>query len=342
MHAGRYGAVVRVDDLDYDLPPELIAQTPAEPRDTSRLMVVDRAAGSIEDAVFRDLPGLLRPDDLVVLNTTRVRHARLALRRATGGAAEALLLEPAGDLWRALVRPARRLRPGELLAGDGIEVEVVEIGEAGEALVRVHADGSVDAAVERAGAPPLPPYIREPIADPERYQTVYSRAVGSAAAPTAGLHFTPELLERVRATCEVAEVDLRVGLDTFRPVAADDLNDHPMHAEAYAVEPAQRAAIARAVADGRRIVAVGTTTTRVLETIADPAAPDAGRTSLLLQPGSSFRAVGALVTNFHLPRSTLLALVMAFAGEDLVREAYALAVARGYRFYSFGDAMVLL
>lgn len=333
---------MRVADLDYDLPDELIAQQPVDPRDASRLMLLDRATGAVEDATFRDLPDLLRPDDLVVLNTTRVRAARLPLRRASGGAAEALLLEPDGDVWRALVRPARRLRPGERLAGAGIEVEIVEIGEAGEARVRLHAEGSIDEAIERAGVAPLPPYIRKSTADPERYQTVYGRAVGSAAAPTAGLHFTPELLRRVRETCEVAEVDLRVGLDTFRPVVADDLDAHRMHSESYAVDPAARAAIASATAAGRRVVAIGTTTTRVLETIADPSAPDAGRTGILIQPGHRFRAVGGLVTNFHLPRSTLLALVMAFAGEAQVREAYALAVERRYRFYSFGDAMAIL
>ena len=333
---------MRVDELDFDLPAELIAQTPAEPRDASRLLVVDRATGAIEDAIFRDLPALLGPDDLVVINTTRVRHARVALRRATGGAAEALLLEPAGDAWRALVRPARRLRPGELLAGDGIEVEVVEIGEAGEALVRLRADGSVDAAIERAGVMPLPPYIHAAPADPERYQTIYGRRPASAAAPTAGLHFTPELLARVRATCPVVEVELVVGVDTFRPVAVDDLDAHVMHTEAYAVEPASRRAIADAIADGRRIVAIGTTSARVLETIADPAAPAAGRTGILIQPGHAFRAVGGLVTNFHLPRSTLLALVMAFGGESRIRSAYAHAVERGYRFYSFGDAMAIL
>ncbi len=333
---------MRIDELDYDLPEELIAQTPAEPRDASRLLIVDRAAGTLEDAVFADLPALLRPDDLVVLNSTRVRAARLPLRRSTGGAAEALLLEPHGDTWKALVRPARKLKPGMRLSGNGIEVEIVEVGEAGEAVVRLHAEGSIDAAIEQAGVLPLPPYIRQAAADPGRYQTVYARAIGSAAAPTAGLHFTPALLERVRATCEVAEVDLRVGLDTFRPVTADSLEQHEMHSEAYAVDPATRAVIARAVAEGRRVVAIGTTTTRVLETLADPAMPDAGRTSILLQPGVPFRTVGALVTNFHLPRSTLLALVMGLAGESLIRDAYAHAVHERYRFYSFGDAMVIV
>ena len=333
---------MRLDDLDYDLPPELIAQTPVEPRDASRLLVVDRAAGTLEDALFSDLPRLLRADDVVVLNSTRVRSARLALRRATGGAAEVLLLEPHGDVWKALVRPARKLRPGARLAGDGIEAEIVEVGDAGEAIVRLHADGSIDAAIERAGVMPLPPYIREQTDDPERYQTIYSRSVGSAAAPTAGLHFTPGLLAAVRATCKVVEVDLQVGLDTFRPVVAETLEGHEMHSEAYAVDPAVRASIAGAVAEGRRVVAIGTTTTRVLETIADPGAPDAGRTSILLQPGEPFRTVGALVTNFHLPRSTLLALVMGLAGESLIRDAYAHAVREGYRFYSFGDAMAIV
>ena len=228
------------------------------------------------------------------------------------------------------------------MAGDGLEVEIVEVGEAGEALVRLHAEGSIDAAIARAGVMPLPPYIRTAAADPERYQTVFAQTLGSAAAPTAGLHFTPELLERVRSVCSVVEVDLQVGLDTFRPVTATALEEHEMHSEAYAVTPAARAEITAAVAAGRRVVAIGTTTTRVLETIADAAAPDVGRTSILLQPGVPFRTVGALVTNFHLPRSTLLALVMGLAGESLIRDAYAHAVREGYRFYSFGDAMVIV
>jgi len=334
---------VRVDDLDYELPEELIAQHPVEPRDASRLMVVDRAGGPIEDLRFRDLPDLLRDDDLVVLNSTRVLPARLALRRATGGAAEVLLLEPLGDdRWTALVRPARRLRAGERLDGGGLEVEVVAVGDAGLAEVRLHADGSLEEALSGSGEMPLPPYIREPLGDPERYQTVYSRSAGSAAAPTAGLHFTPELLDRVRGHCEVVEVELRIGLDTFRPIAVDDLDAHAMHTEAYAVAPAVRATIDRAAGEGRRIVAIGTTSVRTLETIADPAAPDVGRTDLLIQPGHAFRRTGALVTNLHLPRSTLLALVMALGGVERVRDAYALAVERGYRFYSFGDAMIVL
>lgn len=333
---------MRLSELDYELPEELIAQAPLEPRDASRLLVVKRATNTLEDAVFSDLPNLLCADDLVVLNSTRVRAARLSVTRATGGSAEVLLLEPKGEVWQALVRPARKLKPGARLAGNGLEVEIVEVGEAGEAIVRLHAEGSIDAAIAQAGVMPLPPYIRATVDDAERYQTVYSRTIGSAAAPTAGLHFTPALLERVRATCEVVEVDLRVGLDTFRPVTVDSLEQHEMHSECYSVDPAVRSAISTAVAEGRRVVAIGTTTTRVLETIADPLAPDAGRTSILLQPGTPFHTVGALVTNFHLPRSTLLALVMGLAGESLIRDAYAHAVTTRYRFYSFGDAMVIV
>ena len=333
---------MRLDDLDYALPPELIAQEPVEPRDASRLLVVDRASGALSDRAFRDLPELLRPDDVVVLNTTRVIPARLRLRRASGGAAEVLLLEARADGdWEALVRPARRLRIGERLAGDGLEAEVVERRDAGEAVVRLHADGPLEAALERAGEMPLPPYIGTPLRDPERYQTVYAARPGSAAAPTAGLHFTPELLARVRAVCAVEEVELQVGLDTFRPVQAEDLDDHVMHSERYAVDPAARARIAAARAAGGRVVTIGTTAVRVLETIADPAASDAGRTALLIQPGYGFRAVDALVTNFHLPRSTLLALVMALGGESALRAAYAHAVRERYRFYSFGDAMLI-
>jgi S-adenosylmethionine:tRNA ribosyltransferase-isomerase len=334
---------VRTDELDYALPPELIAQAPAEPRDAARLLVLHRGDGAIEHRRFRDLPQLLDPDDVVVLNTTRVLPARLRGRRSGGGSAEVLLLEPCGDgTWQALARPLRRLRDGaRIVAGDGLEIEIVERLDGGRVRVRPHASGSVEAALLRAGEAPLPPYIREQPADPERYQTVYAREPGSAAAPTAGLHFTPELVARVRERCAVLELELRVGLDTFRPVAVDDVDDHPLHSEAYAVREDVREALREARAAGRRIVAVGTTTTRVLETIADDAAPCCGRTSLKIQPGHAFRLVGALVTNFHLPRTTLLALVMALGGVEQVRAAYAEAIRERYRFYSFGDAMLV-
>jgi S-adenosylmethionine:tRNA ribosyltransferase-isomerase len=254
-----------------------------------------------------------------------------------------LLLGPRADgTWGALARPARRLRPGERLSAGELIVEVVERAEGGTVLVRLEAEGPLEAAIQRSGAVPLPPYIRAALDDPARYQTVYADRVGSAAAPTAGLHLTPELLARLRAGRRVETVELEIGLDTFRPVTVDDLDDHPMHAETYRIDPAARARLAADAAAGRRVLAVGTTTVRVLETVADPAAPDSGRTTLKIQPGHRFATVGALLTNFHLPRSTLLALVMAFAGVEATRAAYAEAVRERYRFYSFGDAMLVL
>ena len=335
---------MRTDELDYALPDELIAQRPAERRDDSRLLV-HRRDGTIEHRRFAALPDLLEPSDLVVVNSSRVLRARIAVRRATGGSGEVLLLEQRSDgLWEALVRPSRRIRPGVALAAAarGLAIEPIEALGEGRWLVRPSLAGSeLERALEQAGSLPLPPYVRDPSVPDERYQTVYSRQPGSAAAPTAGLHFTPELWERLRARCEVAEVELRIGLDTFRPVTAATLEGHPMHSEAYRVEPAARAAIATAVAAGRRVVCIGTTSVRVVETIADPAAPDEGRASLLIAPGYRFRAVGALVTNFHLPRSTLLALVMAFSGVEETRGIYAEAIRERYRFYSYGDASFL-
>lgn len=336
---------MRTDELDYALPADLIAQRPAERRDASRLLV-HRRDGTIEHRRFSDLASLLDPSDLVVANSSRVLRARIAVRRPTGGGGEVLLLEQrAGGLWEALVRPSRRTRPGVALSAleGALSIEPVEALGEGRWLVRPSLDGAeLERALEQAGQLPLPPYVRNPAVPDERYQTVYARRPGSAAAPTAGLHFTPELWQRLRARCEVVEVELRVGLDTFRPVTAATLDEHPMHSEAYSVEPAVRDAIRAAVATGRRIVCIGTTSVRVAETIADPAAPDEGRTSLLIAPGYRFRAVGALVTNFHLPRSTLLALVMAFSGVEETRRIYAEAIRERYRFYSFGDASLLL
>ena len=313
---------MKTSELDYDLPPDLIAQQPLERRDDSRLLVADRASGEVRHRSFRDLGDELPEGALVVVNDTRVIPARLRVRRETGGEAEVLLLEPAGDgLWEALARPTRRLRPGMRLG----PAELVEHTGGGRWLVRL--DG------EPEGEAPLPPYITEPLADAERYQTVYAEAAGSAAAPTAGLHFTPELL----AGLDVERITLHVGLDTFRPVTADDLADHEIHSERYRVEPAAW----ERIRDAERVVAVGTTTVRVLESLAR-GAPLEGRTSLFVTPGFEFRRVDALVTNFHLPRSTLLALVMAFAGVEETRRLYRLAIEERYRFYSFGDAMLLL
>ncbi len=312
---------MRSDELDYDLPPELIAQHPASRRDASRLLVYDRASGAVRHRTFADLPDEL-DRELVVVNDTKVVPARLRLRRETGGEAEVLLLEPVGDgVWEALARPSRRLRAGERLGA----VELIE--PLGEGRWRIRLDGEPD------GEPPLPPYIHEPLAEPERYQTVYAADAGSAAAPTAGLHFTPELLARL----DVERVTLHVGLDTFRPLTVDELEAHALHGERYHVSAESWARIAAA----DRVLAVGTTTVRVLETIARDGRLE-GRTSLYVLPGFTFRRVDALLTNFHLPRSTLLALVMAFAGVDAVRDLYRLAVEQKYRFYSFGDAMLIL
>jgi S-adenosylmethionine:tRNA ribosyltransferase-isomerase len=332
---------MRTDELDYALPAELIAQTPAEPRDAARLLVHDRATGELRHRRFADLLDELDPDDLVVHNDTRVLPVRLHLRRASGGRVELLLLERAGATrWRALARPYRRLGEGEeLFSGGAPAVRVVERAGEGEVVVAPANGVGVEALLERAGEMPLPPYVHAPLADPARLQTVYAREPGSAAAPTAGLHFTRELWERVCARHEVATVTLQVGLDTFRPVAADDLAGHRIHSEAYAVAPDQADAIGAALAAGRRVVAVGTTTVRVLETIfGDPPGPLAGRTGLFITPPWRFRGTGALLTNFHVPRSTLLALVMAFAGVEEVRRAYREAIARRYRFLSLGDA----
>jgi S-adenosylmethionine:tRNA ribosyltransferase-isomerase len=320
---------MRSSELDYDLPTELIAQHPLERRDASRLLVLDRATGAVRHRRFADLPEEL-DGHLAVVNDTRVVPARLRARRASGGEVEVLLVEALENgLWEALARPSRRLRPGERLrARDGAGDPLVQLVDAlgdGRWLVRL--------AGEPAGELPLPPYIHEQPDDPERYQTVYARDLGSAAAPTAGLHFTPELLARL----DHERVTLHVGLDTFRPLSTERVENHEVHGERYRVEPAAWARIEAA----ERVLAVGTTTTRVLETLAR-GAPLEGRSDLFITPGFAFRRVDALLTNFHLPRTTLLALVMAFAGVDRTRELYALAVRERYRFYSFGDAMLVL
>jgi S-adenosylmethionine:tRNA ribosyltransferase-isomerase len=308
---------MRTSELDYELPPELIAQRPLARRDESRLLVYERASGEVRHRGFAELAEELG-GELVVVNDTRVVPARIPLERPKG---EVLLLERGEDgLWEALARPSRRLRAGRRYG----PVELVE--ELGEGRWRLRLDG------EPAGDVPLPPYIEVPLDDPERYQTVYAREAGSAAAPTAGLHFTPELLRRF----DVERITLHVGLDTFRPIAVDKLERHELHGERYEVDAAAWRRIQRA----GRVLAVGTTTVRVLETLAR-GAPLAGRTSLFVTPGFEFRRVDALLTNFHLPRSTLLALVMAFAGVERTRELYRLAIEERYRFYSFGDAMLI-
>jgi S-adenosylmethionine:tRNA ribosyltransferase-isomerase len=310
---------MKSSELDYDLPPELIAQHPAERRDESRLLVYERGTGAVRHRVFSELPEELSRGELVVVNDTRVIPARIPLESPRG---EVLLLERiGGDVWEGLARPTRRLRAGTRYG----PVELLE--HLGEGRWRLRLEGDPD------GETPLPPYITEPLRDPERYQTVYAERTGSAAAPTAGLHFTPELLGRL----DVERVTLHVGLDTFRPVTEGELEAHEIHGERYEVSPAAWERIRQV----ERVLAVGTTTVRVLESVASNTVLQ-GRTELFITPGFEFRRVDALLTNFHLPRSTLLALVMAFAGIDEIRRLYALAIEERYRFYSFGDAMLIL
>lgn len=338
-------------DYDYELPPELIAQTPIEPRDAARLMVVDRASGAISHHVFRDITDLVSPGDLLIVNDTRVMPARLHGRRVSGGRVEFLLLRPLDDgCWEAMGRPARRLRTGTtvtLLDTDGKpttqQVEVV--GREANGLLRIRLPEAVAEHLADYGEMPLPPYIHERLTDPERYQTVFSHEVGSAAAPTAGLHFTPALLETLRSKgVRLARVTLHVGIGTFLPVKVEDAREHRMHQEWYHVPAETLAAIRETRAAGGRVIAVGTTSCRTLESIADQLDADEdliGWTELFILPGHQFQVVDALLTNFHLPRSTLLLLVSAFAGRELILAAYREAIQERYRFFSFGDAMLI-
>jgi S-adenosylmethionine:tRNA ribosyltransferase-isomerase len=344
------GAELRLEDYDYALPPERIAQHPCAERDGARMLCLERAGGSLAHAHVRDLPERLRPGDLLVVNATRVLAARLRGHKATGGAAEALLLgaAPGGSgRYRALLRARGRLRAGQKLRfegarGDALDAEVAALGEHGSVVLGFPA-GSDPYAL---GETPLPPYIERPAplaADAERYQTVFARVPGSVAAPTAGLHLSQALLERIRARgVELAEVVLHVGPGSFRPLRPADLERGALHPEPFALPEETARAVARTRARGGRVAAVGTTTARVLETCAAPdrgVRAGLGETRLFLRPGSPLRVVDALLTNFHLPRSSLLLLVAAFAGRERVLAAYAEALRAGYRFYSYGDAM---
>ncbi|MEN6627104.1 MAG: tRNA preQ1(34) S-adenosylmethionine ribosyltransferase-isomerase QueA [Candidatus Sumerlaeia bacterium] len=350
---------MKLSDFQYHLPPELIATHPAERRDASRLMRLDRAGGAVEHHVFSDLPGLLRPGDCLVINDSRVIPARVWAERRGGGRTELLLIAPGGEgVWEALARPARRLVPGTRLTlpGNAGEVEVIG-GEGRSRLVRFHTAEPLEQFLARAGEMPLPPYIlRErqargeaphaTEADRERYQTVYAREQGSIAAPTAGLHFTPELLAEIeKRGIEIRRVTLHVGIGTFEPIEVDDLADHKMHTELYEISAENAAAIEAARIDpDRRVVAVGTTAIRTLESCAarhGRIQADADSTALFIQPGFKFQVIGAMVTNFHLPASTLLILISAFAGRENVLAAYAEAVREKYRFFSYGDAMLI-
>ena len=342
-----------ISDFDYNLPPELIAQEPLPERDASRLLVLDCRTGQTSHRSFRDLPALLARGDLLVANRSRVIPARLLGRRARGGEAEILLLRDRGEgRWEAMVRPGRHLRPGQRVTIDddlSVVVESEALREDGRRQVRLLSRRrDIDAAVERLGHTPLPPYIRraDRPADRERYQTVYARERGSVAAPTAGLHFTGELLALLaEAGIERAELVLHVGPGTFQPVKVARVEDHRVASEPFVVPPETAAAVERARAGGGRVVAVGTTTVRALESVALPGggiAAGEGETDLVIVPGHRFQAVDALLTNFHLPRSSLLLLVAAFAGREAVLRAYAEAVRERYRFYSYGDAMLVI
>lgn len=340
---------MNTSDFYYELPQELIAQTPPADRSASRLLLYDRSTRSITDGVFCDVASHLHPGDVLVRNTTRVIPARLiGVREDTGGHMEFLLLRRAeGDRWECLAKPARRARPGqEYRVGDGLRVRVLgDTGAEGGKLVELLYDGILEEVLDRVGQTPLPPYITERLEDPERYQTVYARERGSAAAPTAGLHFTQALLDRLRAQgVRIVDVLLHVGLGTFRPVSAERVEDHHMHAEYCEVTAEAARAINEARAAGGRVVAVGTTSVRTLESAATPdglVQPFAGQTSIFITPGYAFRAVDALITNFHLPESTLLMLVSAFAGREEMLRVYRHAVQQRYRFFSFGDAMLI-
>lgn len=339
---------LKKSDYYYNLPEELIAQTPAEPRDSSRLLVYHRENGEIEHKIFRDVADYLRRGDVLVVNRTRVLPARLFARTQNGGRAEVLLLKRLKlDEWEVLVRPGKKCRTGARLTVNGeLSLEVTGVTPSGERHVRFFYEGTFEDVLSRAGSMPLPPYIHEKLDNPERYQTVYSRENGSAAAPTAGLHFTPALLNGLREKgVEIAEVLLHVGLGTFRPVKEENILDHKMHSEYYEVSEEAAETVNRARREGRRIIAVGTTSVRTLETVADENGflrPCKGNTEIFIYPPYRFKCLDGLITNFHLPESTLLMLVSAFVSREEVLRVYETAVREKYRFFSFGDACLIL
>ena len=339
---------LKKSDFNFDLPPELIAQTPLERRDASRLLCLDKNSGEMEHRHFYQLPELLREGDCLVMNNSRVLPARLFGRRPTGGSVEVVLLRDlGGGEWECLTSPGRKTPPGTHLSfGEGeLSADVVRAGEDGNKILAFHYDGIFLEVLERLGKMPLPPYIKEELRDSERYQTVYSRDVGSAAAPTAGLHFTRELLDTIaQKGVKLAYVTLHVGLGTFRPVKEENIEDHPMHSEFCIVPEDVAETVNRCRRDGGRVVAVGTTSCRTLETMGDESGvlhPGSRWTDIFIYPGYRFKMVDALVTNFHLPESTLVMLVSALAGRENILHAYEEAVRERYRFFSFGDAMFI-
>ena len=343
---------LNVKDYSYDLPPELIAQDPLSDRSSSRLLHLDRETGAVSHHIFREIRSFLKPGDCLVLNDTKVIPARLiGVRKGTGGAVELLLLKRLKDRkdeWEVLAGPGKKARPGNIIEfGDGeLSAEILEVLEDGDRIVRFSYDGIFEEILDRLGAMPLPPYITHELKDKNRYQTVYARYEGSAAAPTAGLHFTNELLDEIKASgVNVAKVTLHVGLGTFRPVKAETITDHVMHSERYIVSNKAAEIINETKSSGGRIIAVGTTATRTLESAADADGKvQAGEadTSIFIYPGYDFKIIDGLITNFHLPESTLIMLVSALAGREETLAAYKEAVKERYRFFSFGDAMIII
>lgn len=335
-------------DFYYELPPELIAQTPAEPRDSSRLLVYNRAADKVEHRIFRDITDYLKAGDVLVINSTKVLPARLYAHTPNGGAIEILLLKRLEkDKWEVLCKPGKKCTVGRSFEiSEKLSFTVEGVTDSGERIINFTYDGVFENILEEVGSMPLPPYIKEKLKDKNRYQTVYAKTDGSAAAPTAGLHFTPELLDKIRAMgVEIVEVLLHVGLGTFRPVKEDIITDHKMHGEHYEVTESAAAAINKAKAEGRRIIAVGTTSVRTLESATGDDGilkAGSGETHIFIYPPYKFKCVDALITNFHLPESTLVMLVAALVGREKILDLYKTAVDEKYRFFSFGDAMLVL
>ncbi|MBC8535564.1 tRNA preQ1(34) S-adenosylmethionine ribosyltransferase-isomerase QueA [Feifania hominis] len=339
---------MKLSEFNYDLPPELIAQTPIEQRDESRLLVLDRTTGALEHRIFHDLPEYLRPGDVLVLNDSKVLPARLYGVRDTGAVVEFVLLKQLPEnRWETLVRPGRRAKPGDhfTFGGGLLHGEILEIIEEGIRIVEFSHEGNFFALLDEIGSMPLPPYITESLKDNSRYQTVYAKHLGSAAAPTAGLHFTPELLEQIAGMGVLVEyVTLHVGLGTFRPVKEQTVEEHTMHSEWYTVSEETAAAVNAAKAAGGRVIAVGTTSCRTLESATDDSGilqAKSDDTNIFIYPGYRFKMIDALITNFHLPESTLIMLVSALAGKENIFAAYEQAIRRRYRFFSFGDAMLI-
>ena len=339
---------LKKSDFFYNLPEELIAQTPAEPRDNSRLLVYNRATDKVEHRIFHDIKDYLKKGDVLVVNNTKVLPARIYAHTEHGGRVEVLLLKRISALrWEVLVKPGKKCRPGtHLVVDEGLSLTVSSVTESGERIVDFECEGVFEEALERVGSMPLPPYIHEKLRDKNRYQTVYAKTDGSAAAPTAGLHFTPQLLQEIKDMgVEVAEVLLHVGLGTFRPVKEDAVTDHKMHSEYFEVSQSAADIINRAKREGRRVIAVGTTSVRTLESAAaedGTLSPCRGNTSIFIYPPYKFKCVDCLITNFHLPESTLIMLVAAMVGREKILELYNIAVEEKYRFFSFGDAMLIL